>query len=1081
VDGPRLNRCAVIRCCLTGLALLTLSAALAQDAPPVAVPPGAAPPPGAVVTPGAPATSGTRTTRTITRGVPTPDGQGPGVSGPAAEPVNLAPMSDAEPMKPTDDIQLSFQNANVDIVVQWLAKTTGKNVVKHPRVQCQLTIVGSKKLKVADALALVYRALALEGFSTIESAKSILIVPEGQEPKTGPEVVGADGAIPDGRQRLIKIFPLKHIAPSELREKIRPVVSERAVIDVSDRANQIMVTDYSDNIRLLGELIKELDVPSGGDTTIEFFPLKHSEAEELANLLTLIVTSQPAPPSAPSSSRPATVTRMTMNSGSPFVSGPSPSMGPDGPGASPMPSPSPTPSPASGAAAAASPVRIWPDKISNRLIVAAQKSKLPEIKRLIDLLDTEKPQDVSVRVLPLKNVNAEDLVRELGPLYLKMSGKSAKDVIEVAASSRANSLIVLSSESNYKAIEKLVASLDTEDAQEKTMQTFLLKNADADEVAKQLQDLNQDQDSGSRYPFIIFSPYGNSGKSGKKSTFVADRRRNSVIVQAPPTAMENIQKLITALDEPISDETLAPKIYRLKFVSATDIEDVLNELFLKKTAQRNYFDPYYGLPRSDSSDASGGAGKLYGKVRITSEPYANAIIVTANSRENLAAVEEVLKELDTPSEAGETTLHVQLRFAKASTMANSINILFARAGAPPLRPVAVQQPQTQQQQNQQQQQSSTAQSNFELEQDAKEEGYFPWLGGQQENQRTPDGRNAVRPVSDLVGRVRVVPDQRSNALLISANVHFFPQILKLIEQLDAPTAQVLIEARIVEVSSDFLDKLGVRWSPDGSRVFTPDDFDNSFLGNVKSGYKSGFGGVTTINTPNNPAANVAQAVTQLRSGVLDASVSMDLLIQFLRKTTDATVLAEPQINIADNELGKLFVGQQVPFIDKSQSTDVGALNQSFQYKDVGVILEVTPHINSTGDVALKIRAESSSIVPGQTLFGGAILDTRNFKTDITAKNGQTLVIGGIIQRQVSDTLRKTPILGDIPGLGWAFKKKDKSTREVELMVFLRPKVVRSPEEAQALLEEVDRKAPLLKKWRNDVPVNKNTDMNSPNK
>ena len=86
---------------------------------------------------------------------------------------------------------------------------------------------------------------------------------------------------------------------------------------------------------------------------------------------------------------------------------------------------------------------------------------------------------------------------------------------------------------------------------------------------------------------------------------------------------------------------------------------------------------------------------------------------------------------------------------------------------------------------------------------------------------------------------------------------------------------------------------------------------------------------------------------------------MDFLIQFLRKTTDATVLASPQINIADNELGKLFVGQQVPFIDKSQSTDVGSLNQSFQYKDVGIILEVTPHINDTGDVALKIRAESS--------------------------------------------------------------------------------------------------------------------------
>jgi general secretion pathway protein D len=189
---------------------------------------------------------------------------------------------------------------------------------------------------------------------------------------------------------------------------------------------------------------------------------------------------------------------------------------------------------------------------------------------------------------------------------------------------------------------------------------------------------------------------------------------------------------------------------------------------------------------------------------------------------------------------------------------------------------------------------------------------------------------------------------------------------------------------------------------------------------------------------------------------------MDYLVQFLRRTTDAKVLAEPQINIADNERGQLFVGQQVPFIYQSQTTDVGALNQSFQYKDVGVVLEVTPHINNNGDVALKIRAESSAIVPGETLFGGAVIDTREFRTDLRARNGETLVLGGIIQKQMSDTLRKTPILGDIPVLGWAFKKRDKTSLEVELMVFLRPKVTRTPEEAKELLQEIYKKAPHTK-------------------
>ena len=588
------------------------------------------------------------------------------------------------------------------------------------------------------------------------------------------------------------------------------------------------------------------------------------------------------------------------------------------------------------------------------------------------------------------------------PLYQKLNGKGQKEQIEVSANDRANSLMVLSSQANFAAIQKVVETLDTEDAQEKVMHAFQLKNADAEDVAKQLKSLSEDQDSGSRNRFFYYG-YNPGNNSGKKMSVVADRRRNTVIVQAPPAAMEGLGKMVAALDEPVTDDSLAPKIYPLKYVSAVDIEDVLNELFLKKTQQRNYF--YYFDDSEDTSTPDRDVGRLYGKVRITSEPYSNAIILTSNSAENLAAVVEVLKQLDVPSQAGESTFRVGLRFAKAATVANSLNVLFAKVGSPPLQAQPQQGQQGNQQQQQQQQQSgqptSSALSNFDLEQESKEQGYFPWLGGQPENARSSDGRTTSRPVSDLVGRVRVVPDQRSNSLLISANVHFFPQVIKLIEDLDAPTPQVLIEARIVEVSSDFLDQLGVRWSPNGS-TFTQNDYDNSIM--VSSGvqYNKGFGGNTSVNNPP-PSSTVASAISSLRSGVLSKLRSAWIFShKFLHARTPHAARASqasPQINIEDNELGKLFVGQQVPFITQSQNTDVGALNQSFAYKPVGVVLEVTPHINTSGDVSLKIHAESSSIVPGQTLFGGAIIDTRTFRTDLEAKSGQTLVLGGIVQKQ----------------------------------------------------------------------------------
>jgi type II secretion system protein D len=832
----------------------------------------------------------------------------------------------------TEDIQLSFQGANIDMIVQWLAQQTGKTVVKHPRVQCQLTITSSKKVPPRQAIVLVYRALALEGFTAIESAQSIMIVPEGQEPRMSPElVIGSVTNIPAGRQKLVKVYSLKNVQATDLKDRIRIALTDKATIDIDERANQIIITDYNDNLRVAGELI--------------------------------------------------------------------------------------------------------------------------------EALDTDKPEDVAVRVMPLKNVSASQLAKSIGPLYQKMSGKS----LDITADERANALIVLSSATAFQAIQKLVASLDTEDALEKSSETFILKNADAADVAKQLTDLNQSSTIQTRY----FYNYGMGGDSSnqRKVSVVADRRRNAVIVQAPPAQMESVRKMIAELDAPVEDNSLAPKIYQLKYVSAVDIEDVLNELFLKKQPQRSYYDffnPDFGQSSSDPD-----VGRLYGKVRITSEPHANTLIITSNSKENLAVVEDVLNQLDRPSDAGESTMRIGLKFAKASTVANSLNILFAKNGSPGIRPSTQPNPgsgSTYPNNPQQQQQSATSSTGFNLEQQTKEDGYYPWLGGQPDNDRAGTGKSSARAVSDLVGRVRTVADERGNSILISANVHYFPQILKLINDLDAASDQVSIEARIVEVSADKLDKLGVRWSPDGSQVYSADDYDNSFLIHGSGNYQKGFGGKTSVNSPSDSTA--AQAITSLRSGHVSGSMNMDLLIQFLKKNTDASVIGSPQITINDNETGKLFVGQQVPVPDNNQQYQ-GTQNTSIKYKDVGVVLEVTPHINNNGDVQLKIHTESSTVVPGQTVLGGAVFDTRNFRTDLTSRNGQTLVLGGIIQRQMSDIQRRTPILGYIPVIEWAFKKKDKSQRQVELMVFLRTKVVRNAEESEELLRDVDKKAPSLKKWQDD--------------
>lgn len=563
------------------------------------------------------------------------------------------------------------------MIAQWLSEQTGKSVIKHPQAQCQVTIVGTKKVTRQEAVTMVFRALSLEGFTAIDTARAILIVPEGKEPKMSPEM-GAEGQ-PGSHEKVVRVFSLQHAQANLLKDKVKSVLNEKATIEVDEQANALVVTDYNDNVAVAAKLIASLD--------------------------------------------------------------------------------------------------------------------------------TDKPQDVMVRVIVLKNANAAELAKELEPFYGKPGGggggeKSGKAVLQISANDRSNSLLIYSGETDFKAVQQLVAGLDTEDAQEKVMRSFVLKNADASDVAKQLQDIFKEAQSNNRYPWYWYGGGEQDSGNTKALSVIADRRQNAIIVQAPPMRMDSITHMVQVLDEPVNDDSLAPRIYVLKFVSAADIEDVLNELFLKKTNQPR---PYWWDDSEPEQTPDRDVGRLYGKVRITSEPYSNAIIVTSNSKENLAAVEEVLRQLDVPSEAGETTFRVGLRFADAAILANSINVLFAKGGSPPLHQQAnnnQNQPNQQQQNQQGQTQPTTSESNFEVTEQTKEDNYYPWLGGQPDNPRSNDTR-AQRPVSDLIGRVRVVPDQRSNSLLISANIHFFPEVLKLIQDMDVPTAEVMIEARIVEVSSEF--------------------------------------------------------------------------------------------------------------------------------------------------------------------------------------------------------------------------------------------------------------------------------------
>jgi general secretion pathway protein D len=182
------------------------------------------------------------------------------------------------------------------------------------------------------------------------------------------------------------------------------------------------------------------------------------------------------------------------------------------------------------------------------------------------------------------------------------------------------------------------------------------------------------------------------------------------------------------------------------------------------------------------------------------------------------------------------------------------------------------------------------------------------------------------------------------------------------------------------------------------------------------------------------------------TSVLDLDFSANWALQALAEKTNVKVLQEPRVFTADNQEAVFFDGQDIPFITDSFTNNTGGLTQGFEYRQVGVVLNVRPRITAERDVDMEVYLELSNIVPGQTLFGGFIVDRRSTTTQVVVKNGQTIVISGILNDTESKITRKVPLLGDIPLVGGLFSSTESQKVTTELVAFITPVVVENPSE-----------------------------------
>lgn len=292
--------------------------------------------------------------------------------------------------------------------------------------------------------------------------------------------------------------------------------------------------------------------------------------------------------------------------------------------------------------------------------------------------------------------------------------------------------------------------------------------------------------------------------------------------------------------------------------------------------------------------------------------------------------------------------------------------------------------------------------------------------------QVPQGVSDSSPAASSVPTV--VADIDNNALLISASPQDYKRIEKILRQLDVLPTQVFLEAIIAEITLNDDLKFGLRW----------------YLEEGNSGF----------------------ALSDLANGAIDASFpgfswtratqNSQLALNALSGVTNVKVISSPTLMVINNQKATLQVGDQVPIVTRnSTSTDTDSvIVNSVELRDTGIILAVTPRINSSGRVMLDIEQEVSNVVETTTSgIDSPTIQQRKISTRVVVNDGESLALGGLIQEKKSRNEKKVPLLGDVPLFGNAFKAKTDSINRTELVIFIRPKIVRDVQEARDVTAE----------------------------
>ncbi len=664
---------------------------------------------------------------------------------------------------------------------------------------------------------------------------------------------------------------------------------------------------------------------------------------------------------------------------------------------------------AEGRDESATPINVQPDEASNSLIASASRDDHAMIKGLLELLD--RPSNIArqFQIFPLRQAKVDKVAETLDQLFQQQAegGSGRADAIAVQPDLRSNSIVVWASNSEMDNIAAIIEKLDTaKPAVEMMMTVVRLKQALAEDFAEAFSEtLFGGESSGGDDESAVIVSFTEQLEDGsdvtrklvrQDITITPDPRTNSLMVMAPLNSMDMLEAMILDFDR-VSPVTSQISIIPLANADADEMVEKLDAIFGTEEQGNGDMEQQitFGGEGGVASVTMGGdGGGSRIPIRFTADRRTNSVIAAGNPVD-LHMAEDLIRELD--SQDVDERIHevYNARHMTSTAIADAV------------------------------QQFNEAENNL-----------FSDL----------DDEMSIRRRAER--QVNVVSDEDSNTLLVGASPRNYDSFMNLIHRMDRPEPQVMISVLIAEVSMNNRLELGVEFAAQDLNFS-----EHAFVGNNGTIQGSSLDIVA--------GTDIGAAGTGF--GGLSLTVSgedFSFLFRALESESQLEVLSRPTLLVQNNAEGTITIGDRVPIVTGSTSAG-GQSSTTVNYEDVGIILNVTPHINPDGYVNLEINPEISQI-SNQSLqiaegLNAAVFSERSAETTVTVKDGETVILGGLITENTDESTTKVPFLGDIPYLGELFKSHSTITNKTELLIVLTVSVLRTEEDLHYLsLQEMDR-------------------------